>query len=199
MRGHRGLLGRQLSEPQRIRWGEWLQLDANHGLCLRRHEPFGALARQREEPGVGPDLADQVQEQLGGSLVHVVRVLDLDQLRLGHDRRHEACDRFVHLRAPVGFGQHRDFGRGRDFESERNADQRQPGREIGGAFLELLFQALGDDRLGIVTPEAHVLSQQLAPHRVRRGCGIRFAGGVLLVEPRRRVAQRLEQAGLADP
>ena len=198
MRGHRSLLGRQLGQPQRILRSERLQLDANHGLSLRRHESFGALARHREEPRVGSDLADQVRQQLGGSAVHVVRVLDLDQLRLGHDRREKSCDRFVYLRAPVGLGQHRDLGRGRDLESERNGDQRQPGREIGGAFLEFFFQTLGDDQLGIVTPEFHVFPQQLAPHRVRRGGGIRFAGGVLLVEPGRRVAQRLEQAGLTD-
>ena len=63
---------------------------------------------------------------------------------------------------------------------------------------DFFAKALGNDHLGIFTPEFHVFAQQLAPHRVRRGRGIRFAGRVLLVEPGRRVAQRLEQAGLAD-
>jgi hypothetical protein len=63
---------------------------------------------------------------------------------------------------------------------------------------DFFAQPLGDGHLGIVTPEFHVFPQQLAPHCVWRGGGIRFAGGVLLVQPGRRITQRLEQPGLAD-
>jgi hypothetical protein len=111
-------------------------------------------------------------------------------------RRHEACDRFVHLRAPVALGQHFDLGRGRDLEPERDGNQRQPRRQIGSALLDFFAKTLGNDHLGIFTPEFHVFAQQLAPDGVRRGRGIGFARGVLLVEPA--AAWGLEQAGLSD-
>ena len=147
---------------------------------------------------MGADLADQVRQQLDGSFIHVVRVLDLDQLRLGHRCREEARDRFVHFRAPVRLRQHFNFGRCSDFETEGDCNQRQPRRQIGRYSFDFRAKALGDFHLGIIATELHVFAQQFAPHRVWGGSGIGFASGVLLVEADRRVAQRLEQARLAD-
>ena len=78
-------------------------------------------------------------------------------------------------------------------------DQRQPRREVGRSGRHLVAQGARDDCLvGIVAPEIHELPQELAPHRVRRRRRIGFAGRVQRAESGRIVAQRLEQARLAD-
>ena len=72
-------------------------------------------------------------EKLGRRLVHVMRVLDLDQRPFGYDRLEESADDFVQLRAPVLLGEQVDFRRRRDIDVERDRDQRQPRHELGRA------------------------------------------------------------------
>src|SRR5438046_2590517 len=48
---------------------------------------------------------------------------------------------------------------------------------------ECIARALVDDRVGLSAPEVHDLAQELCPDRVRSGCCVGFADGMLLAKP----------------
>ena len=194
------LLRRELGHPQRILRCERLQLDPHDRLGSRapRKPELAGRARDRKQPGLRAELARQVGQQFRRCAVHVVRVLDFDESRLGHDHRQKLADRLVQLLAPVGLGQHFDLGGGGDLDAERDRDQRQPRRQLGRSRRNVVAQPLGDRLVGVIAAEAHELAQQLAPDGVRRGGCVGLAGGVQLAEARRGVAQRFEQPSLAD-
>ena len=72
------------------------------------------------------------------------------------------------------------------------------GRRSGARVGHLVAEALLDDVVGIVASEVHVLAQQLAPDRIWRRRGVRLADRVLVAHPGRFLAQRIEEARLAD-
>ena len=129
------LLGRQLRHPHRVLRRERLELDPRHRRSSRaRRIPAGRSARDAEKPGPRGELAGEVREQLGRRLVHVVRVLDLDQWRIRHHdleepaRRPRAVSRGDSFSASISTS-----GVGAISTSNGDRDQRQPRREVGRA------------------------------------------------------------------
>ena len=179
--------------------GEGAQLDARDGPGRRWREAGpGGPPRDADQPAARGGGAREEREQLGRRLVHVVRVLDLDQRMAGQHDLEIAVHRLVQLGPAVLLGEHLDFGRRGQVDVEGDREQRQPRHEVGHLRAHVGFDGLQHVGIARVPSDAHHFPQQLAPQDVRRGRGIGFAHGVQLAELRRVVAHGFEQTRLAD-
>lgn len=132
VRWQRRLLRGELRHAQGIGGRERCELHAHERVAVGGHEAAGDRApRNGEQPWMRAGPVRDVREQLRGRLVHVMRILDLDQRRLAQERGEERCHRFVQSRATVPFRQHLDFRRGRDVDPEGDRDELQPRCQLG--------------------------------------------------------------------
>ena len=154
----------------------------------RDHDHPRPLARHRRE----------MQRKLRRRAVEEVAVLDCDQRRLRDERGEERRQSFVQLGPAVLLGEHVDFGGRLVLDTECNADQREPWRELRRARVDHLAQATRDVGLCVVAPEAQPLAQELAPHGVRSRRRVRLADRMPDAESGGLAAQRVEETRLAD-
>ena len=151
--------GRELRQPERVACGKRFQLQSNYcGISGALKRPASRRAT-RKKPVPPAEPPAQVSQELCRGSVHVLRVLDLDQRRIGHRDLKEPADDFMQLRSAVVFGQHLDLGGRRNLEAEYDGDQWQPRRQVRGHCRYRLAQPLLDDGIGIVPSEIHELPQ----------------------------------------
>ena len=80
MRGERIELAGSLGEAKRIIWRQRRRFDDVPQRCVRAYEPaLGVTAGDAEQPWVTLQVFDEMAEETGRRIVHVMRVLDLDQ------------------------------------------------------------------------------------------------------------------------